>query len=171
MEARPHCALENQQQAADEGSALFSPILRRKVWILDQIGGRTGAYIFVCGATKNIIVELYRTKDEFPILFEEVLIYIESKGFQVKRIHFNSAAEEIGSNVQKLGAHYGFVLDPKPPYVLERARLSRESSRRHHACYASEDDVGAAFSSEFLGTCIEICSCGSQSCWSKGARR
>ena len=152
MEERSYCALENQQQAADEGSALFSPILRRKVWILDQIGGRTGAYIFVCGATKNIIVELYRTKDEFPILFEEVLIYIESKGFQVKRIHFDSAAEEIGSNVQKLGAHYGFVLDPKPPYVLDRARLSRESSRRHHACYASEDDVGAAFSSEFLGT-------------------
>ena len=56
-------------------------------------------------------MELYRTKDEFPILFEEVLIYIESKGFQVKRIHFDSAAEEIGSNVQKLGAHYGFVLD------------------------------------------------------------
>ena len=25
-------------------------------------------------------MELYRTKDEFPILFEEVLIYIESKG-------------------------------------------------------------------------------------------
>ena len=101
MEERSYCALENQQQAADEGSALFSPILRRKVWILDQIGGRTGAYIFVCGATKNIIVELYRTKDEFPILLEEVLIYIESKGFQVKRIHFDSAAEEIGSNVQK----------------------------------------------------------------------
>ncbi len=62
-------------------------------------------------------MELYRTKDEFPVLFEEVLIYIESKGFQVKRIHFDSAAEEIGSNVQKLGAQYGFVLDPKPPYV------------------------------------------------------
>ena len=117
MEERSYCALENQQQAADEGSALFSPILRRKVWILDQIGERTGAYIFVCGATKNIIVELYRTKDEFPILFEEVLIFIESKGFQVKRIHFDSAAEEIGSNVQKLGAQYGFVLDPKPPNV------------------------------------------------------
>ena len=41
-------------------------------------------------------MELYRTKDEFPILFEEVLIYIESKGFQVKRINFDSAAEEIG---------------------------------------------------------------------------
>ena len=51
-------------------------------------GGATDAYIFVCGATKNIIVELYRTKDEFPISFEKVLIYIESKGFQVKRIHF-----------------------------------------------------------------------------------
>jgi hypothetical protein len=82
-----------------------------------SVGGATGAYIFVCGATKNIIVELYRTKDEFPILFEKVLIYIESKGFQVKRIHVDSAAEEIGSNVQKLGAQYGFVLDPKPPYV------------------------------------------------------
>ena len=82
-----------------------------------SVGGATGACIFVCGATKNIIVELYRTKGEFPILFGKVSIYIESKGFQVKRIHFGSAAEEIGSNVQKLGAHCGFVLDPKPPYV------------------------------------------------------
>ena len=38
-----------------------------------SVGGATGAYIFVCGATKNIIVELYRTKDEFPMLFEKVL--------------------------------------------------------------------------------------------------
>jgi hypothetical protein len=49
-------------------------------------------------------VELYRTKDEFPILFEEVLIYIESKGFQVKRINFDSAAEEIGRVVGQKGA-------------------------------------------------------------------
>ena len=130
-----YCVLEDQQQAADEGSALFSPILRRKVWILDQIGERTGAYIFVCGATKNIIVELYRTKDEFPILFEEVLIYIESKGFQVKRIHFDSAAEEIGSNVQKLGAQYGLVLDPKPPNVFWKEGLAIKvcsfSTQRH----------------------------------------
>ena len=82
-----------------------------------SVGGATGAYVFVCGSTKNIIVELYRTKDEFPILFEKVLIHIESKGFQVKRIHFDSAAEEISSTVQKLGAQYGFVLDPKPPNV------------------------------------------------------
>ena len=28
-----------------------------------SVGGATGAYVFVCGSTKNIIVELYRTKD------------------------------------------------------------------------------------------------------------
>ena len=50
-------------------------------------------------------------------MFDKVLINIESKGFHVKRIHFDSAAEEISSNVQKLGAQYGFVLDPKPPNV------------------------------------------------------
>jgi hypothetical protein len=72
--------------------------------------------IFVCGATKNIIVELYRTKDEFPILFEEVLIYIESKGFQVKRINFDSAAEEIGRVVGQK------ALDGETPRFAETGR-------------------------------------------------
>ena len=65
-------------------------------------------------------MELYRTKDEFPILFEEVLIYIESKGFQVKRINFDSAAEEIGKGARRVVGQK--ALDGETPRFAETGR-------------------------------------------------
>ena len=91
------------------------------------INKNVAAFVYYARGIGKRFVKLYQKKSQFPTLTERVIIEINMLGFNVYKLVFDNAGENISDKMLSLSEKYSILLAPVSPYTPDEDHYAEKT--------------------------------------------